>query len=153
MTDSQDGTDFDPIASIQRFYDAENEFCSAPPDRKDIRVMLRELDPDIVVEVPDSLPHGGIWRGHSGFVDLFEEVTRGWREFVVVYNGAKWRQVDDGRILTEGTLRGVLNANGAPIEMQVVSLFTFTSRGLSHLVHYYKDTAAIVRAGQAPPAG
>jgi ketosteroid isomerase-like protein len=140
--------DFDPIASIQRFYDAENEFCRANPDQQDIRLMLNELDPDVVVEVPDSLPHGGTWRGHAGFEELFAAVSKHWQEFVVVYNDAKWHRIDDGRVLTEGILRGVLRATGKRIEMPGVSLFTFTSRGLSHLVHYYKDTAAIVMAGK-----
>lgn len=149
MANDNDLAGFDPRASIQRFYDAENAFCSAEQDQKDIQVMLNELAPDIVVEVPASLPHGGIWRGHQGFKDLFDEVTKHFREFVVVYNGAKWHQVDDGRILTKGTLRAVLSANGQHIEMDVVSLFTFTDRGLSHLEHYYKDTAAIVLAGKA----
>lgn len=144
----QDVKDFDPLACIQRFYDAENEFCAAPPEQKDIRVMLNELDPDVVVEVPNSLPHGGTWRGHAGFEELFGVVSREWKEFVVVYTDTKWHQIDDGRVLTEGVLRGVLSSNGKSVEMSVVSLFTFTDRGLSRLVHYYKDTAAIVLAGR-----
>jgi len=139
---------FDPLASIQRFYDAENEFCRADPDKQDISVMLNELDPDVVVEVPDSLPHGGTWRGHAGFEELFDVVTKHWQEFVVGYNDTKWHQIDDRRVMTEGVLHGVLRATGRRVEMPVVSVFTFTDRGASHLVHYYKDTAAIVAAAQ-----
>lgn len=137
-------TRFDPMASIQRFYDAENEFCRAEAGQKDITVMLNELDPDVVVDVPHSLPHGGTWRGHEGFRDLFDAVTEHWQEFVVVYSEAKFHQIDDDRVLTEGVLRGVLSATGKKVEMPWVSLFTFTSRGAVRLDHYYKDTAAIV---------
>lgn len=137
-------TDFDPMASIQRFYDAENEFVRAAPSDRDISVMLNELDPDVVVHVPDSLPHGGTWRGHEGFTRLFDAVTEHWQEFEVVYNDAKWHQIDERRVLTEGRLRAVLRLNGLRVDMPGVSLFTFTSRGLSHLDHFYKDTAAIV---------
>jgi uncharacterized protein len=136
--------DFDPLASIQRFYDAENEFVRAEPSKRDINVMLAELDPDVVVNVPESLPHGGIWRGHEGFTRLFDAVTEHWQEFEVVYNDAKWHQIDSRRVLTEGRLRAVLRADGLQVDMPVASIFTFTSRGLSHLDHFYKDTAAIV---------
>ena len=135
--------DFDPLASIQRFYDAENEFVRAEPADRDIRVMLNELDPEVVVDVPASLPHGGTWCGHAGFEELFDLVTEVWQEFEVVYNEAKWHQIDDRRVLTEGRLRAVVRANGMHVDMPVVSIFAFTCRGLSHLDHFYKDTAAI----------
>jgi ketosteroid isomerase-like protein len=137
-------TDFDPLASIQRFYDAENAFVSAATAERDIAVMLAELDPDVVVHVPDSLPHGGTWVGHAGFAALFNVVTEHWEKFEVVYDDAKWHQIDDSRVLTHGRLSGVLRANGLVVDMPVVSIFTFTSRGLSRLDHFYKDTAAIV---------
>ena len=136
--------DFDPLASIQRFYDAENEFVRAEPSERDISVMLNELDPNVVVHVPDSLSHGGTWRGHAGFEKLFEVVTEHWQEFEVVYNDTRWHRIDDRRVLTMGRLRAVLRANGLHVDMPVVSLFTFTSQGLSYLDHFYKDTAAIV---------
>jgi len=137
-------TTIDPMASIQRFYDAENEFCRAPTDQKNIQGMLDELDPDVVVDVPHSLPHGGTWVGHQGFTDLFDAVTEHWSEFVVVYSEARFHQIDAERVLTEGVLRGTLRETGKSIEMPWVSLFTFTERGASRLDHYYKDTAAIV---------
>src|SRR5690606_7944242 len=101
-------TDFDPLESLQRFYDAENEFVRAPAAERDIAIMQRELHPDVVVHVPDSLPHGGIWRGQAGFARLFDAVTEHWDVFEVVYDEAKWHRIDDGRVLTEGRLHGVL---------------------------------------------
>ena len=141
-------TDFDPLASIQRFFDAENEFCRTAPEARDITIMLKELDPDVVVQVPDSLPHGGTWRGHDGFRELFDVVTETWQEFEVVYDETKWHKIDDERVLIEGGLRGVVKDSGRVVEMPVLSLFTFTDRGASRLDHYYKDTAAIVSAAQ-----
>lgn len=142
-------TVIDPLASIQRFYDAENEFCSAAPGRRDIGVMLKELDPDIVVDVPRSLPHGGRWCGHAGFEELFAVVTEHWSAFEVVYNDANFHQIDDQRILVEGVFRGVLRDNAAAVEMPFVSLFTFTVRGASRLDHFWKDTGAVVIAASA----
>lgn len=137
-------TTFDPIKGLLRFYDAENEFVKVDPADRDIAIMLNELDPDVVVHVPESLPHGGVWRGHEGFARLFDVVTETWEEFEVVYNEAKWHQIDERRVLTEGTLRGVVRATGRRVYMPVVSIMTFTSRGLSKLDHFYQDTAAIV---------
>lgn len=137
---------FDPMASIERFYDAENEFIRATEVDRDLGVMLKELDPDVIVHVPDSLPHGGVWRGHDGFKRLFDAVTEHWSAFEVIYDNVKFHQIDDRRVLTEGRLRGVLRANGQKVDMPFVSLFTFSSLGASYLDHYYKDTAAIVAA-------
>lgn len=137
-----------PLESIRRFYDAENEYCSVAPDQRDISIMLNELDPDVVVNIPASLPHGGIWRGHGGFKELGLAVSKHWREFEVVYTNQFGHQIDDHRVMTEGVLRAVLSATGKRIETPFISLFTFTDRGLSHLDHYYKDTAAVVAAGR-----
>lgn len=136
-------TAFDPLASIQRFYDAENEFVRTTASERDITVMLAELDPDVVVHVPDSLPTGGTWRGYEGFTRLFDAVVEHWSVFEVVYNDTKWHQIDERRVLTEGRLHAVLRSNGAEVDMAVVSLFTFTPLGLSYLDHFYKDTAVI----------
>jgi ketosteroid isomerase-like protein len=118
------------------------------PEKRDIQVMLAELDPDVVVHVPDSLPHGGTWRGHDGFRELFDVVVEKWQEFEVVYDQTRWHPIDDERVLIEGALRGVLRENVHAVEMPVLSLFTFTERGASFLDHYYKDTAAIVLPGR-----
>jgi ketosteroid isomerase-like protein len=135
---------FDPLASIQRFYDAENEYVRSKPEDRDLAGMLAELDPEVVVHVPDSLPHGGIWRGHSGFRSLFASVVEHWSEFEVVYDEDKWHQIDDRRVLVEGRLRACLRSNGRRVDMKFVSLITFSELGASYLDHYYKDTAAIV---------
>lgn len=137
----------DSLKSLQRFYDAENEYVQADAADRDIAVMLKELHPDVVVHVPDSLPHGGTWRGHDGFARLFDAVTEHWAVFEVVYDDAKWHPLDDQRVLTEGRLRAVLRKSGLQVNMPVVSLFTFTPQGMSHLDHFYKDTAALVSAG------
>lgn len=137
-------TDVNPMASLLRFFAAENEFASASPDQRDISTMLRELDPDVVVEVPDSLPHGGTWRGHAGFEELFGVVSREWQDYRVVGDASCLHVLDDDRILVEGVLHGVVAATGRRVAQPIISLFTFTPRGAVHLVHYYKDTAAVV---------
>jgi ketosteroid isomerase-like protein len=135
-------------ARIERFFSAENEYYRSDPATGDIRPMLQELDPDVVVELAASLPHGGTWRGRTGFTDLVAAVGRQWAVFEVVSDGQRWHRIDDGRVLVEGVLRGVLRATGTQVRMPFVSLFSFTDRGLSRLVHYYQDTAAVVAAAR-----
>ncbi len=143
-----------PVARIRRFFDAENEYCRAAPEDADISMMLQELDPDILVEVPASLPHGGTWRGHAGFVELFGLVPQTWAVFEVVSEEANWHVIDDGRVMTEGVLRGRLSSASHEVRMKVVSLFTFSDAGVAHLVHYYQDTAALrIGAGEPAAAG
>lgn len=141
-------TDFDPVASLQRFYDAENRFVAMAPEDRDISIMLDELDPDVVVQVPESLPTGGTWRGHEGFRELFDLVPQHWSQFEVVYDTSTWHKIGDDRMLIECFFRGVL-LNGEAIFMPVLSMFTFTDRGASRLDHFYKDTALIVAAARS----
>jgi ketosteroid isomerase-like protein len=136
------------VSRLRRFYDAENLFIELAPEDRDISIMLAELDPDVVVQVPDSLPHGGTWIGHDGFRELFGVVAQHWSEFEVVYDESKWHRVGDDRVLVECFFRGVLH-NGQAVFMPVVSLLTFTDRGASRLDHFYKDTAVIVEAARA----
>lgn len=140
--------DLDLRARLRRFFDAENDFYKADPSSRNIETMLSELAPDVVVEVPDSLPHGGTWHGRTGFVDLVAAVSQHWSEFEVVCDQNQWHPVDSQRVLIEGVLRGTLRGTGNRVEMPFISLFTFTSRGASHLAHYYQDTAAIVAAAR-----
>jgi len=139
-------TDLDPMTSIQRFYDAENEYFSSAPTRRDIAPLLAELDPDVLVEVPASLPHGGNWRGHAGFENLFHVVADHWSKFEVVWDRDNFHLIGIDRVMCEGGLSAELRASGRQVEMPVVSLFTFSQRGVSHLVHYYKDSGAILIA-------
>jgi hypothetical protein len=140
--------DLDPMASIQRFYDAENEYFGSAPEQRDIAPLLAELDPDVVVEVPNSLPHGGDWRGHSGFEQLFHVVAEHWSKFEVLWDRDNFHVIGSDRVMCEGVLSAVLRATGRPVEMPVVSVFTFGERGVTQLVHYYKDTGAILIANQ-----
>lgn len=137
------------MISIQRFYDAENEYFVAAPEQRDIAPLLAELDPDVVVEVPQSLPHGGNWRGHAGFENLFHVVAEHWSTFEVVWDRDNFHPIGDDRIMCEGVLSAVLRVSGRQINMPVVSLFTFSQRGVYRLVHYYKDSGAILVAARS----
>ena len=136
------------MTSIQRFYDAENEYFSAAVEQRDIAPLLAELDPEVVVEVPESLPHGGSWRGHAGFENLFYVVAEHWSKFVVVWDRDNFHAIGSDRVMCEGVLSAELRASGRQIRMPVVSLFTFSDGGVSRLVHYYKDSGAILIANR-----
>lgn len=138
----------DPMTSIQRFYDAENEYFRAAPEQRDIAPLLAELDPDVVVEVPESLPHGGNWRGHSGFEKLFHVVADHWSRFVVVWDRDNFHLIGTDRVMCEGVLSATLRSSGRAVVMPVVSLFTFSELGVVRLVHFYKDSGAILLANQ-----
>jgi len=132
--------------SIQRFFEAENEYFRTDPDQRDLGSLLALLDPDIVVEVPGSLPHGGLWRGHHGFEALFAAVAAHWNEFRVVHDEAMIHLLADNRVMCEAMVRGIRRATGEAVDTPIVSFVTFSDLGISHLVHYYKDTGALVSA-------
>jgi ketosteroid isomerase-like protein len=134
----------DPVTKIKTFFEAENVYFDAPGPERDIEPLLAVLDPDLVVEVPASLPHGGSWRGHAGFEELFTAVAHHWTEFAVVFDESDWHPLGDGRVMCEGRVRGILRATHRKVDTPIVSFFTFSDTGVSHLVHFYQDTAAVV---------
>ena len=143
----------DPMISIQRFYDAENEYFTTAPEQRDITPLLAELDPDVVVEVPDSLPHGGSWRGHAGFENLFQVVAEHWSTFQVVWDRDNFHPIGADRIMCEGVLSAVLRATGRQVTMLAGSRrSTFSQLGVSQLVHDYKDSGAVLVANRSAGA-
>jgi ketosteroid isomerase-like protein len=64
-----------PKEILQRFYDAERTYMSAPPSTADSSILAATLSPDVkLIQSPD-LPYGGVFEGVEGFLDWARQMN------------------------------------------------------------------------------
>lgn len=102
---------------------------------------LRLLHPELQIEQPSSLPHGGRHVGRSGMDQMGATFARYWS-----------RSIDDPRILACGdtvvqitTQTWTAKATGAAATVDVVELFSFTDGLISEIRVFQQDTHALLR--------
>jgi uncharacterized protein len=63
-------------SALLRFYEAEELFAAS--GRRDFAPVAATIHPAIVLFQPESLPYGGVWRGHDGFERWMHAFTETW---------------------------------------------------------------------------
>ena len=108
-----DNKSVSPLESLKRFYAAEEQYAASTP--KDFSVVASTLHPQIVLYQPESLPYGGIWRGHSGFEAWMKAFTSAW--MAVQPRDPVFHQPDDHTLISLVTMRAQARHSGQWIEM------------------------------------
>lgn len=111
---------------------------------------LALLDEDVVIMLPDSLPHGAVYRGKDGARQLRARLLSAWREFNVVV--LDYLSGSDS-VIALIHLKGVLSATGAPVDMRIAEYWRFRSGLVVELSAYYFDTHAVARISHSETAG
>jgi len=106
--------------------------------------VLELLDPEIVLTVASSLPHGGEWLGHDGFLKMCETFRGAWNHI----DGGHLDYFDGGDdrviIVVDPTFQS--KATGKTIHHRMVEIFSVQNGKITRLVPYYWDTALLVEA-------
>jgi uncharacterized protein len=63
-------------SALLRFYEAEVAYAMS--GRRDFGPVAATIHPSIVLFQPESLPYGGVWRGHQGFEQWLHLFTQTW---------------------------------------------------------------------------
>lgn len=99
------------------------------------------LHPDLRIEQPASLPHGGTHHGHAGMASMGAAFAQHWE-----------RQIADPRVLDAGdtavqvtTQTWTSKVTGRSATVDVVELFSFTGEQISQIRVFQQDTAALLR--------
>ena len=138
----------DAIDVVKRYAAAATE--SMPEDGSGVSAeqrlarLLEMLDPEIRISVTTSLPHGGVYVGHEGFLALGERFGKTWQ---VLDNGAAgYADIGDGRVVGfyNPTFKSV--ATGRTVSFSVVEILTVRNGKIAELTPYYSDTVALVQA-------
>jgi uncharacterized protein len=99
--------------------------------------------PDMVVEDPESLPYGGVYRGFAGMCEVSAKL------FAVVAN---WK-VETARVIggpggddfvLVQRMTGRAASTGRAIEMSILEHYTFRDGLLISIRPYYWDTKAMI---------
>lgn len=116
-----------------------------------LQKLLDMLDPQVRIPVAPSLPYGGEYVGHQGFLALGEAFGKTWE---VVDNGAAgYFDIGGGRVvaLYNPTFRSV--ATGRTVSFRMIEILTVRNGRIAELLPYYSDTAELIHAVTPDPVG
>lgn len=113
------------------------------------RVGAQELlHPDVVIEQPASLPHGGRHRGQAGMNEMGATFARYWTRTI----GEPTVLGCDGTVVQITSQTWTAKQTGRAATVDVVELFSFTDGRISEIRVFQQDTHALLDTlGQAAP--
>lgn len=107
--------------------------------------VLELLDPEVELIVASSLPHGGEWIGHEGFMNMCQTFRAAWNHL----HPGHLEYIDAGEAHVVIVIDGVTfqsKETGKTVSHQMIELFTVRNGKITSLVPYYWDTALLVQA-------
>jgi ketosteroid isomerase-like protein len=128
---------------VKRFEHAS--MASMGPDGRFDEV-LALLDPDVVVRVCRSLPHGGEWHGHDGFVAMTQAVVSSRRPL----DTPQFTYLDcDSHVIVLITFMSEALHTATPVPIRMLEVFTFRDGKIASLEPFYEDTVPFWQASVA----
>jgi uncharacterized protein len=129
------------VEAVQRLYDAFN--------RGDVEAVLGCFADDLVFHEPDTLPHGGAYRGPAGMQEFLGKVLQHWEE------GAQLvaEEIVDGgdTVVTRARYRARARATGIEVDVPMAEVVRVRD-GKWTEAWVYPDTALMLRALEGEPA-
>jgi uncharacterized protein len=125
-------------------YAAEVEYLAAGgPGTASFDPLAPFFAPDVVLHQAESLPYGGIWRGHDGMETFFAAMSQAWEEFEIV---------EQDFISTSGTavvltqVHARARATGRELDFAILQTIRVVDGRIAEVRPFYWDTAAIAAA-------
>ena len=128
----------DPVGIVQAYFDAAH---------RDEAALLATVATDAVIDVPPSLPYGGLHRGHDGFRRALAGFGRTWAD-VQTHDLSFAIAGETVVALSRMTARAA--ATGRTFETRVAETFRVSSGRLVEVRPYYFDTASMLAALRMP---
>src|SRR4051794_29574628 len=127
------------VEVVRRFQELGTAYESEMEPPSDYSEILELLDPNIVVRVARSLPHGGEWVGHDGFVAMMNSIIGARRvsdepEIIYLDGGGDY-------VICLITFNHEVHHAGSEVEpMRMMEVFTVRNGKIATLDPYYEDT-------------
>jgi uncharacterized protein len=129
---------------LQGMYAAEIEYLAAGgPGTASFDPLAPFFAPDVVLHQAESLPYGGIWRGHNGMERFFVAMSRAWEEFEIV---------EQEFLSTSGTavvltqVHARARATGRELDFPILQTIRVVDERIAEVRPFYWDTAEIAAA-------
>ena len=125
-------------------YAAEVEYLAAGgPGTASFDPLAPFFAPDVVLHQAESLPYGGIWRGHDGMERFFAAMSQAWEEFEIV---------EQEFLSTSGTavvltqVHARARATGRELDFAILQTIRVVDGRIAEVRPFYWDTAEIAAA-------
>jgi uncharacterized protein len=137
-------TPTDATKVLSAMYAAECEYLAAGgPGAASFDILAPYFSPDVVLHQANSLPYGGVWRGHKGMEQFFLAMSHTWSVF----------EMADQEFVSSETPAVVLThvhararSTGREINFPILQTIRVANGYITEVRPFYWDTAAIVAA-------
>lgn len=134
----------DTITVLQGMYTAEVQYLAAGgPGKASFAPLAPFFAPDVELHQADTLPYGGIWRGHDGMERFFLAMSKTWESFEMV----------DQEFLSTSATAVVLThvhararATGQELRFPILQTIRVHDGKIAEVRPFYWDTGAIATA-------
>ncbi len=122
------------LAIVQAIYQAVAQ--------NDLPAVLQSLDENVIAHQATSLPYGGTYRGHEGFMHMGTAIFNTWENFQVKPD----QFLDAGEfVIVRAVMRGKARQTGKPFDMPLVEIWRLQNGSVQEITPFYWDTAATVQ--------
>ncbi|WP_410659824.1 nuclear transport factor 2 family protein [Amycolatopsis sp. lyj-112] len=131
----------DAMSVLKGMYAAEaGYFAAGGPGKASFASLAPFFSPDVVLHQADSLPYGGIWRGHDGMERFFAAMSDTWDVFDMVEQSFL-SETSPLVVLTHVHVRA--RATGRELDFPILQTITVENGRITEVHPFYWDTAAI----------
>ncbi len=125
-------------------YAAEGEYLAAGgPGTASFDTLAPFFAPDVVLHQAESLPYGGVWRGHDGMEQFFGAMSQAWEAFEMVEQEFL-STAETAVVLTQVHVRA--RATGRELDFPILQTIRVVDGRIAEVRPFYWDTAAIAAA-------
>jgi ketosteroid isomerase-like protein len=107
----------------------------------DFDAAFQLYDPDVRIEQPESLPHGGAHQGHDGVRAMGATFARYWTRTI---SPPARTACADGRVLQLTTQTFTAKSTGRSATMDVVEIFSFRGNKVAAIRVFQHDTQRLL---------
>ena len=138
------------MSVLRGMYAAEVEYLAAGgPGRASFAPLAPFFAPDVVLYQADSLPYGGVWRGHDGLERFFLAMSRAWEAFEMVDQEFL---SDTSPLVVLTRVRARARATGRELRFPILRTITVVDGLIAEVHPFYWDTAVIGEACSVSPS-
>ncbi len=132
------------LSVLKEMYAAEVSYLAAGgPGSASFALLAPYFAPDVVLYQADSLPYGGVWRGHEGLERFFLAMAEAWETFEMVEQDFL-SETSPLVVLTR--VRARARATGRELDFPILQTIAVADGRITEVRPFYWDTTAIAHA-------
>lgn len=126
---------------LRAMYAAEMDYLAAGgPGTASFDTLAPYFSPKVVLHQADSLPYGGVWRGHSGMEQFFLAMSQTWSGFEIIEQEFVSTELP-AVVLTK--VHAQSRNTGKEIDFPILQIVHLADGRITEVRPFYWDTAAI----------